>query len=101
MCYTLPKIEGGIGALRECDDTNFVKPNGQSRNLNIYDWVKLLAKYAPGNCSIRWLYLILTKNCKLFCCVDVDYCMSMSLFHMVTALNANAFWCFCEIFDYT
>ena len=29
-------IEGGVGALRESDDTNFSKPNGQSRNLNIY-----------------------------------------------------------------
>ena len=30
------KIEGGVGALRESDVTNFLKPNGQSRNLNIY-----------------------------------------------------------------
>ena len=37
MCYTQRKIEGGVGALRESDDTNFLKPNGQSRNLNIYD----------------------------------------------------------------
>ena len=36
MCYTRRKIEGGVGALRESDDTNFLKPNGQSRNLNIY-----------------------------------------------------------------
>ena len=36
MRYTLRKIEGGAGALRESDDTNFLKPNGQSRNLNIY-----------------------------------------------------------------
>ena len=40
MCYTRRKIEGGVGALREYDDTNFLKPNGQSRNLNIYDWNK-------------------------------------------------------------
>ena len=39
MCYTRRKIEGGVGALRESDDTNFLKPNGQSRNLNIYDIV--------------------------------------------------------------
>ena len=38
MCYTQRKIEGGVGALRESDDTNFLKPNGQSRNLNIYDY---------------------------------------------------------------
>ena len=37
MCYTWRKIEGGVGALRESDDTNFLKPNGQSRNLNICD----------------------------------------------------------------
>ena len=36
MCYTRRKIQGGAGALRESDDTNFSKPNGQSRNLNIY-----------------------------------------------------------------
>ena len=36
MCYTRRKIEGGVGALREADDTNFLKPNGLSRNLNIY-----------------------------------------------------------------
>ena len=33
------KIEGGVGALRESDDTNFLNPNGQSRNLNIYAFV--------------------------------------------------------------
>ena len=32
------KIEGGVGALRESDDTNILKPNGRSRNLNIYVW---------------------------------------------------------------
>ena len=37
MCYTQRKIEGGVGALRESDDTHFLKPNGPSRNLNIYD----------------------------------------------------------------
>ena len=36
MCYTRRKIEGGVGALRESDDTKFLKPNGQSRNLNVY-----------------------------------------------------------------
>ena len=35
------KIEGGVGALGESDDTNFFKPNGQSRNLNVYDWYTL------------------------------------------------------------
>ena len=36
MCCTRRKIEGGVGALPESDDTNFLKPNGQSSNLNIY-----------------------------------------------------------------
>ena len=35
MCYTRRKTEGGVSALRESDDTNFLKPNGQSRNLDI------------------------------------------------------------------
>ena len=37
MCYTRRKIEGGVGALRETDDANILKLNGQSRNLNIYE----------------------------------------------------------------
>ena len=36
MCCTRHKFEGGVVALRESDDTNFLKPNGQSRNLNVY-----------------------------------------------------------------
>ena len=28
--------ESGVEVLRESDDTNFLKPNGQSRKLNIY-----------------------------------------------------------------
>ena len=27
MCYTPSKIESGVGALRESDDTHFLKPN--------------------------------------------------------------------------
>ena len=38
MCYTRRKITGGVGALRDSDDTNFLKLNGQSRNLNIYGY---------------------------------------------------------------
>ena len=41
MCYTRRKIEGGVGALRESDDTNFLKPNGRSRNLNIYGCIAI------------------------------------------------------------
>ena len=39
------KIEGGVGALREPDVTNFMKPNGQSRNLNIYGHTVLTKSY--------------------------------------------------------
>ena len=38
MCYMRRKFEGGVGALRETDDTNFLKP--KSRNLNIYDFAQ-------------------------------------------------------------
>ena len=31
-----------VGVLRESDDVNFLKPNGQSRNLNIYALKQLL-----------------------------------------------------------
>ena len=37
MYYTRRKIEGGVGAQGESDNTNFLKPNGQSRDHNIYD----------------------------------------------------------------
>ena len=36
MCYTRRKLQGGVGALRESGDINFLKPNDQSRNLNVY-----------------------------------------------------------------
>ena len=36
MCYTRRKIEGDVGALRESDDTNFLKHNGKSRNIKVY-----------------------------------------------------------------
>ena len=44
MCYTRRKIEGGVDALRESDDTNFLKPYGQSRNLNVYAWFARLVR---------------------------------------------------------
>ena len=43
MCYTRRKTEGGEGALWESDDANFLNPNGQSRNLNIYMYGHILA----------------------------------------------------------
>ena len=36
MCYTWGKIEGGVGALQNTDETKFFEPNGHSRNLNVY-----------------------------------------------------------------
>ena len=42
MCYTRRKIVGGVGALRESDDTNFLEPNGQSRHLNVYGLKSML-----------------------------------------------------------
>ena len=42
MCYKQRKVEGGVGALRVPDNTNFSKSNGRYRNLNIYV-VELLA----------------------------------------------------------
>ena len=39
MCYTQRKIEGSVIALRESDDTRFLKPNGLSRNLNVYGYI--------------------------------------------------------------
>ena len=45
MCYTRRNIEGDVGALRESDDTNFLNPNVQSKNLNIYDTNKQSIRY--------------------------------------------------------
>ena len=51
------KIEGGVGAPRESDDTNFWKPNGQSRNLNLDGLTRLVKimfeKYAASKCAIH------------------------------------------------
>ena len=33
MCHTRRRIEGGVGELRESDDSNFTKPIGQSSNI--------------------------------------------------------------------
>ena len=54
MCYTRRKIEGGVGALRESDDTNFLKPNGQSRNLNIYGYIILFDLYSAYIGQYAW-----------------------------------------------
>ena len=61
MCYTRRKIEGGVGALREPDDTNFLKPNGQSRNLHIYDWKHWREVTSPG----KHLFVQLTQSYSL------------------------------------
>ena len=59
MCYTRRKIEGGVEALREDDDTNFLKPNGQSRNLNIYDY-KLM--HALQYFTLCYMYVVSMLN---------------------------------------
>ena len=54
MCYTRRKIEGGVGALRESVDTNFLKPNSQSRNLNIYAEQPLCCSlHGKGNAAMK------------------------------------------------
>ena len=42
MRYTRRKFEGGVGALRESDDTNFLKPNGQSGVANLETSMSML-----------------------------------------------------------
>ena len=60
MCYTRRKLEGGVGALREFDDANFLKPNGQSRNLHVYgfffahSWITIVLSLF--NCFVRHHY---------------------------------------------
>ena len=61
MCYTRRKNEGGVGAQRQSDDTNFLKPNGHSRNLNVYGWgsiyiVIYLVVYYQYNTSFKGPY---------------------------------------------
>ena len=69
MCYTRCKIEGGVGTLQESVDTNFLKPNGQSRNLNIYVY-KSFYLYNPTHqqdkltAKDRWI----RHNCALTVC---------------------------------
>ena len=53
MCYTRRKIEGGVGTLRESDDTNFLEPNGQSRNLDIHDFQPFQIKLSITICEIH------------------------------------------------
>ena len=47
------KIEGGVGALREFDDTNLLKPNGQSRSLNVYGFTRLVKMLLEQNAARR------------------------------------------------
>ena len=57
MCYMRRKNEGGVGAPRKSEDTNFWKPNGQSRNLNLDGFTRLVKimfeKYAASRCAIH------------------------------------------------
>ena len=65
MCYTRRRIEGGVGVLREPNNTNFLKPNGQSRNLHIYEANAMQDKTWPKHdvsecvlCEVHRLTLI-------------------------------------------
>ena len=64
MCYTRRKIEDCVVALREPDDTNFLKPNGQSRNLNIYGNI---SEWASNNYS----------TCLLFGFALINHCLAL------------------------
>ena len=63
MCYTRRKIEGGVDALRESDDTNLLTPNGQSRNLNIYGYLILQPyMFIPAKASFILLICVLSNK---------------------------------------
>ena len=62
MCYTRRKIQGGAGALQESYDTNFLKPNGKSRNLNINGLT------ACGLHNVAVYLLSIVTLCKPLCC---------------------------------
>ena len=53
MCYTRRKTEGGEGALWESDDANFLNPNGQSRNLNIYGYLPSYCKHTTPQLAVQ------------------------------------------------
>ena len=54
MCYTGRKLQGGVGAQRESGDINFLKPNDQSRNLNVYG-VKIWLVIRSVTAKLYWL----------------------------------------------
>ena len=53
-CRATIDIEGDVEALRESDNTNFLKPNGQSRNLNIYAYYPLAPRGLEDYARIGW-----------------------------------------------
>ena len=67
MCYTQRKIEGGVGALRDADDTKFLKPNGQSRNLNIYGIIIISSSIIINVVIHYWNCTTPSKNICKFC----------------------------------
>ena len=72
MCYTRHKIEGGVGKLRESDDTTILEPNGQSRKPQ-YLWF--------GHLKYRALTLFLEM------CVGYSNLLTDSLKHTLTYYN--------------
>ena len=79
MRYTRHKIEGGLGALREFDDVNFLKPNGQSRNINVYGLRSGTTSIKSANdcfraattatvITIAYTYLTNANNCTINVC---------------------------------
>ena len=67
MRYTQRKLEGGVGALRESDDTNLLKPNGQSRNLNVYDWLESCFSMNIQSCPQLLTKRTIPSDSKVFC----------------------------------
>ena len=61
MCYMRRKIEGAIGAMRESDDTNFLKPDGQSRNLYVYG-IYLNKSQHGNNFWANIIYTVISKS---------------------------------------
>ena len=85
------KIEGGVGALRESDDTNFVKPNGQSRDLNIYG----ISAYSYLQLQLYfYVYNKLINICVWFILTEIDKCKEAGCDHC--KIEDGSPQCFCN-----
>ena len=74
MCYSRHKIEGGLGALREFDDVNFLKPNGQSRNLNVYGLRSSTTSITTANDCFRAATTATVITTAYTCLTNADNC---------------------------